>query len=49
MTPQRALRLAAGTHAILLVNASQRIRQQFQIEIAAHRQTKLIRDLRAHR
>jgi hypothetical protein len=45
VTPQRAIRLAAGPHKITLSNAQEHIKSSMTVTISANYPTKLIRDL----
>ena len=45
VTPQRALSLAPGAHAITLVNDEQGVRRTEHVRISPNRSTKLVRDL----
>ena len=44
VTPQRALPLSAGKHHVVLVNAQRKLRRELDVDIAARRTTKVIRD-----
>ena len=44
MTPQRAIRLAPGSHRIELVNEAEAIRSTATVEISVDQPTKLIRN-----
>ncbi len=45
MTPQRAIKLAAGTHKVTLVNPTEKIKKTLTVQITADEPTKVIQDL----
>jgi PEGA domain len=45
MTPQRAIKLAAGSHKITLVNAAEKLKKTLAVQITADQPTKVIQDL----
>ncbi len=47
-TPQRAIRLSHGPHAVKLVNRAKRIQQSFVVHVEAGRSTKLFHRFRTH-
>ena len=47
VTPQRAIKLPAGSHKVTLVNAASNIKKTVAVEITADKSTKLIQDLMA--
>ena len=44
-TPQRSIPLAAGTHKITFVNATEGVKKTVSVSITADQSTKLIQDL----
>jgi hypothetical protein len=48
VTPQRSIKLAAGTHSITLTNAPQKIKKTIAVIITAQRSTKLLQDFTQH-
>ncbi|MGE0549594.1 MAG: hypothetical protein AB7O24_08505 [Kofleriaceae bacterium] len=45
VTPQRSLKLPAGSHTVTLVNAAQKIKKTIAVSITAGKSTKVIQDL----
>jgi len=45
MTPQRSLPLSAGKHKIMLVNAAEKIKKTFTVDITANETSKVIQNL----
>ncbi|MBS1120706.1 MAG: serine/threonine protein kinase [Deltaproteobacteria bacterium] len=45
MTPQREIKLPAGSHRITLVNATEKIKKTLAVQITADQPTKVIQDL----